>query len=169
MVMSPRLRTFVLTLHVVSSVGLLGSVASFLALAVIGLAGGNGDMARAVYVAMKPIAWFVIVPLLAASLLIGVVQSLGTTWGLFRYYWVVAKLLLTLFASIVLSLQMGLIDTVAAAAAQATFGMSDLMEGRMALVLHSGGGLLVLLLPVVLSVYKPRGKTRYGRRVTAAA
>jgi hypothetical protein len=31
-------------------------------------------------------------------------------------------------------------------------------------VIHAGGGLLVLLLPVVLSVYKPRGMTRYGWR-----
>jgi len=31
-------------------------------------------------------------------------------------------------------------------------------------VVHAGGGLLVLLVPMILSVYKPRGMTRYGRR-----
>jgi hypothetical protein len=36
------------------------------------------------------------------------------------------------------------------------------------MVLHSAGGLLVLLLPMVLSVYKPRGLTGWGRaRATA--
>jgi hypothetical protein len=29
---------------------------------------------------------------------------------------------------------------------------------------HSSGGLTVLLLPVLLSIYKPRGRTRFGRR-----
>ena len=31
-------------------------------------------------------------------------------------------------------------------------------------LLHAGGGLLVLLVAVTLSVYKPWGMTRYGRR-----
>jgi len=31
-------------------------------------------------------------------------------------------------------------------------------------VLHSGGGLLVLLVNTTLSVYKPWGRTRYGLR-----
>lgn len=34
----------------------------------------------------------------------------------------------------------------------------------MALVFHSGAGLLVLLLPMVLSVYKPKGLTGFGFR-----
>ena len=46
--------------------------------------------------------WFVIVPLSLAALLTGVVESLGTTWGLFRHYWIVTKLLLTVLATIIL-------------------------------------------------------------------
>jgi hypothetical protein len=168
MAMTPRLRNLVLAMHVATSVGLLGAVASFLALAIIGLASRDPQVVRAAYVAMKPVAWFVIIPLMAASLLIGIVESLGTTWGLFRHYWVVVKLLLTIFATIVLLLQMTVIGRVAAAAAQATLAGSDLLDARMALILHSAGGLLVLLLPVVLSVYKPRGRTRYGQRVALA-
>ena len=34
----------------------------------------------------------------------GLVQSLGTEWGLFRYYWIVAKLSLTVVATMVLML-----------------------------------------------------------------
>lgn len=161
--MGPRLRNLVLTAHVASSVGLLGAVASFLALAVAGLASTDGEVVSASYIAMRVVAWFVVVPLTMASLVIGVVQSLGTTWGLFRYYWVLAKLVLTVVVMIVLLLQMGLIDGLASAAGT-VLSAGDLREARMALVVHSGGGLLVLLLPVVLSVYKPRGKTGYGRR-----
>ena len=39
-----------------------------------------------------------------ASLATGVVQSLGTKWGLFRYWWVVVKLVITVIAVIVLLL-----------------------------------------------------------------
>jgi hypothetical protein len=39
MAMTPRLRKFALTAHVTSSVGWLGAVAAFLALAVAGLTG----------------------------------------------------------------------------------------------------------------------------------
>lgn len=31
-------------------------------------------------------------------------------------------------------------------------------------VLHAGGALLVLLVATVLSIFKPRGMTRYGQR-----
>lgn len=94
MTMTPRLRKFALTAHVVSSVGLLGAIASFLALAIAGVTSQNAQMVRAAYLAMELIAWFLIVPSAFASLLTGLIQSLGTSWGLFRHYWVLAKLLL---------------------------------------------------------------------------
>jgi hypothetical protein len=51
---------------------------------------------------MESIGWFVIVPLCFASLLTGLVMPLGTAWGLFRHYWVVAKLLIAIVATILL-------------------------------------------------------------------
>ncbi|VTU44367.1 hypothetical protein [Variovorax sp. RA8] len=62
MTMTPSLRRFVLTAHVTSSVGLLGAVACFLALAVAGLINRDAQMVRAAYLAMDLTAWFVIVP-----------------------------------------------------------------------------------------------------------
>jgi hypothetical protein len=162
--MTPRLRKFALTAHVASSVGSLGAVAGFLALAVAGLTSQDGQMVRGAYLAMELTAWFVIVPLVLASLLTGVVQALGTQWGLLRHYWVLAKLLLTVLAAIVLLLQMELICYLAGVAAQTTLSSLDLREARHSLVVHAAGGLLVLLVPVVLSLYKPRGMTRYGWR-----
>jgi hypothetical protein len=63
MIMTPRLRKFVLTAHVTSSVGWLGAVAVFLALAVIGLTSQDAETVRAVYLVMEPAAWFVLAPL----------------------------------------------------------------------------------------------------------
>ena len=164
MTMAPRLRKFALTAHITSSVGLLGVVACFLALAVAGLTGEDARMVRAAYLAMELTARFVIVPLAVASLLTGVVQSLGTPWGLFRHYWVLVKLLLTVFATTVLLLKMELIGYVAGVAAETTLSSADLRAARTELVSHASGGLLVLLIPMALSVYKPRGMTRYGWR-----
>jgi hypothetical protein len=100
MAMPPRLRKFALTAHIAASVGWLGSVAAFLALAVAGLAAGpESHRAQGAYVAMEITGWYVIAPLAFASLLTGLVQALGTTWGLFRHYWVLAKLALTVLST----------------------------------------------------------------------
>src|SRR6266571_4033072 len=164
MTMAPSLRKFALTAHVTSSVGLLGSIAAFLALAVAGLASQDAQMVRGAYPAMELIARFVIVPLAFASLLVGLIQSLGTPWGLFRHYWVLVKLLLTVFATIVLLVQMELISYAAHLAGETTLSRGELRAAGIQLVVHAAGGLLVLLVPTVLSVYKPPGITRYARR-----
>jgi predicted secreted protein len=161
--MAPRLRKFVLTVHVTSSLGWCGAVAAVLALAVAGLTSQDTRMVRAAYLAVEPITWFVILPLAFASLLSGITLSLGTTWGLFRHYWVVFKLLLTVFATAVLLMYTQTIDHMAGVAAQATPSGAELGELGGSLALHAGGGLLVLLTNTVLAVYKPRGRTRYGR------
>jgi hypothetical protein len=103
-------------------------------------------------------------PLNLASLLTGLVQSLGTTWGLFRHYWVLAKFLLTIFATIILLLHTRPISYIAAVAAETTLSGADLRRLRIQLVADAGAALLVLLVNTTLSVYKPRGMTRYGRR-----
>ncbi len=164
MIMAPRLRKAVLTAHIASSVGLLGAITAFLALSVVGVASPDDQAVRGLYPAMAWIARLVIVPLALTSLLIGVVQSLGTPWGLFRHWWVVAKLLATAFATVVLLLKMPLIDYVARTAPQIAFAGDNLRAARLELTVHAAGGLMVLLLPMLLSVYKPRGLTRYGWR-----
>ncbi len=102
MTMPPRLRKFALTAHVTTTVGWLGAVVVFLALAVVGLTSQDAQTVRGAYLVMEPAAWFALVPLAFASLLTGIVMSLGTTWGLFRHYWVLFKLLIAVFATIVL-------------------------------------------------------------------
>jgi len=162
--MTSSQRKFALTMHVAASVGLLGSIAAFLALAVAGLISRDTQMVRAAYPAMALIARFVIVPLAFAASLTGLIQSLGTSWGLFRHYWVSLKLLLTVFATAVLSIKMELIDYAARLAEETKSSGADLRAAGIQLAVHATGGLLVLLVPMVLSVYKPPGMTRYGHR-----
>lgn len=164
MTMSPCLRKIVLVAHVTSSVGWIGTVAGFLALAIAGLTSEDAQMVRAAYLANELTTWFVIVPLSLVSLLTGLIQSVGTTWGLFRHYWVLVKLLLTVLATTVLLLKVQPISYMAGVAADTTLSGADLRGLRSSLVAHAGGGLLVLLIAATLAVYKPRGITRYGQR-----
>lgn len=164
MVFTPRLRNLALTAHVTASVGWLGALAGFLAHAVASLIGQDAQMVRAADLAMGLIAWYVILPLSFASLSTGFVQALGTPWGLFRHYWVLAKLLLTALATFVLLLKMKPISYLAAMASETTLSSVDLTGLRKSLMVHAGGGLLVLLAVTALAVYKPRGVTPYGAR-----
>ncbi|WP_437719525.1 hypothetical protein [Sorangium sp. So ce448] len=169
MTMTPPLRKLALTAHVTSSVGWLGSVAAFLALAIAGLTWQEAPTVRAAYLAMDLITWLVIVPLSLASLLTGVVQSLGTPWGLLRHYWVMFKLLLTVVATGVLLLHTRPIHYVASVAAETALSGRDLRQVRIQLVADATAALVTLLVATALSVYKPRGVTRYGRREQRAA
>ncbi|MEP6956533.1 MAG: hypothetical protein ABI883_06885, partial [Chthoniobacterales bacterium] len=63
------------------------------------------------------IGWFVIVPLSIAALLSGLIQSLGTQWGLARYWWILAKLSLTIGAIAILLALMQAVSRMARLAA----------------------------------------------------
>jgi hypothetical protein len=166
MTMRPGVRKLTLTAHVVSSVGWLGSVVAFLALSIAGLTSRSPEIVRGAYLAMNLIGQFIIVPLTLAALLTGLVQALGTHWGLFRYYWVLTKFSLTVIATTLLLLHQ--FTAVAEAARRASAGAADTLPdvGRLGtqLVADSGAAVLVLLVTTTLSVFKPWGKTRYGRR-----
>ncbi len=165
MTMAPGLRKFGLTAHVTSSVGWLGAVAAFLALAVTGLTSQDAQLVRSAYLVMELTGWFLLVPLAFASLLTGLVQSLGTEWGLFRHYWVLFKLLINVFATIVLLMYMQTLGYLAGVAAETTLSGADLSGLRSpSPVLHAGAALLLLLVATTLAVYKPRGMTAYGAR-----
>jgi len=163
MTITPRLRKFALATHLTSSVGWLGAVAGYIALDVAAATSQDAQTLRAAYLAMELVARYVIVPLALASLLTGLVMSLGTRWGLFRHYWVLISLLLTIIATAVLVVETQTISYFAGIAADPTTSDDDLRALGSTLV-HSVGGTVVLLVILVLNVYKPRGMTRYGWR-----
>lgn len=155
-------RRLVLLLHIVSSVGWVGAVVTSLVLAVVAVT-QDIETARAVYVVLEPMGRYVLVPLSIASFGTGIVQSVGTRWGLFWHYWVIVKLIINVVSAAVL---FAYLETLAmlAAAARAPVPEGSAMIPSSSPVVHSAGGLLFLLGATVLSVYKPRGMTRYGQR-----
>ena len=163
MTLSPGLRKLALTAHVTASVGWLGAVAGTFGLGVAILTSRDVETVRAAYLALELGAWYVLVPFAFASLLTGVVQSVGTPWGLFRHYWVLAKLLMNVFATIVLLLYTQTLGHLADIAETSAAGdPASLRDASPAL--HAGTAVLLLVVATVLAVYKPQGMTPYGRR-----
>lgn len=159
--MPPGVRKLMLVAHVTTAVGWLGAVVVFIGLAIVGLTSQDVQTVRGVYLVMEPAAWYVLVPLAVGTLIIGVIQSLGSRWGLFRHYWVIFKLLIVIVATIVL---LNYMSTFALLADTAASG-ADLAAVRSSSpLLHGVLALLALLTAAVLSVYKPRGMTAYGQR-----
>jgi len=162
--MTRGLRKFVLTAHVTFTVGWLGAVVTFLVLAIDGLTSQNVQRVSAAYIAMELIARYVIVPLSFAPLVTGPVLSLGTPWGLFRHYWILAKLVITILCTIIMQAHMQPIIYLASAAANTTIFNAELHKMQIQMVIASSAALVALLVATTLAVYKPRGMTSYGWR-----
>ncbi|HET9495849.1 MAG TPA: hypothetical protein VFR15_16610, partial [Chloroflexia bacterium] len=162
--MRPNVRKLALTAHVTTSVGWLGSVAAFLALTVAGLTGQDAQVVRGVYIAADLTTGLVIVPLAFASLLTGLIQSLGTEWGLIRHYWVLAKLAITVLSTLILLMHTQPIGILAQLARVSTLDSALIGELQIQLVADSAAAVVALLIATGLSVYKPRGLTPYGWR-----
>lgn len=161
MIMAPGLRKCVLIVHLALSLGWIGAVVAYLVLGVSAVTSEDAQTVRAAWIAMELTGWSAIVPLSLGSLLTGLVMSLGTPWGLFRHYWVVISLALTVFATVVLLLHMPTVSSLADVAREADRAALSRLGGDL---LHPGVGLVVLLVITGLNVYKPRGLTPYGWR-----
>lgn len=185
MTLTPGLRKLVLSLHLAVSVGWIGAIVAYVSLAVAAMSRQDAQTVRGAWMAMEVTIRFVIVPLALGSLLTGLVMALGTKWGLFRHYWVLISLVLTIFATAVLLSHVQTVRALAEVAAewdaaavpgrqsrsgqeqpheQAAHLAEQLIAGLPGELLHAGGGLAVLLVVQVLNVYKPVGMTRYGWR-----
>src|SRR5688572_4225658 len=123
--MSRGLRKFVLTAHITFAVSWLGTVAGFLAFAIVGLTNQDDQIVRSAYLAMDLITRFVILPLSFAPLLTGPILSLGTPWGLFRHYWILAKLFITILSTFILLIHMQPISHLSHLAMDGTLAGAD--------------------------------------------
>lgn len=163
--MTSSLRKFALTTHITLSVGWVGAVFAYLVLVVAAMRGEGDQALRSAWITMELIGWYLIVPLALASLLTGLVMSLGTPWGLFRHYWVLISLVLTIVATVVLLAHMPTVSFFASVAAgMDPANVSELRGALRGELLHDGVGVLLLLVIEALNVYKPQGMTAFGRQ-----
>lgn len=161
MTMSAGLRKFALTAHLLCSIGWIGAVVAYLGLGIRATTSDDLETVRAAWIAMELTGWFVIVPFAVGALLTGLMMSLGTPWGLFRHYWVLISFVLTVFSNAILLLHMPTVTAITEVVRRADAASTGRFGGDL---LHSGLGLVVLVVIVVFNVYKPRGMTPYGWR-----
>lgn len=159
--MNQKVSKAMLTTHITFSVGWIGTVAAFLALSIVGLVSSDA-IVRSCYIAMEIVAWFTIIPFCFASLLTGLVQALGTHWGLFKHWWVFVKLILTVIATLILILHMQPISYLADVATQNVISYDELRGLRVRIVADAAAAILVLTAITTVSVYKPWGRIQFG-------
>lgn len=147
--LSPRARRVVLTAHIVASVGLLGDVAGFLAVAIRATLTDDPGLADASYEILGMFSVVFGIPLSMTALLTGVALGLGTKWGVLRYPWVTTKLLLILSVIVVGTFVLPPVNAMRGGGADAR------------LIAGAAWDVLALITATGLAVYKPgRRRTR---------
>ncbi|MFI9170136.1 DUF2269 family protein [Streptomyces lincolnensis] len=160
----PARRAF-LVVHVASSASWLGLTLGLLALGVTAATTGSAVTVEASVRAMQLFADWLLLPVAFLTLLSGVVLSLGTPWGLARHRWVWTKFWLTLatITATVFALRPGVNSAVAAVAAGGPLpDAGDVLFGPVV-------SLSAYVFMTVISVLKPWGPTRRGRRLRESA
>ncbi|QBI55744.1 hypothetical protein [Streptomonospora litoralis] len=162
MKLPPGPRKAVLSVHVIASAGWLGVHAGVLTLLAAGLAAEGAARAGELYGAAATLAGTLVLPLSLLAPASGLLCALGTPWGLFRHYWVAAKLALTLV--LVVGSNIRLVPGVVALAADTEGGtVLPAYADRLSLVVALSVALAVLCAASVLSSAKPFGRIRRRR------
>ncbi|MFI6084522.1 DUF2269 domain-containing protein [Streptomyces sp. NPDC051217] len=153
-------RRALLVVHVAVSVSWLGLTLGLLTLGITAYTTGDSTLTDASYRAMNVFADWLLAPVVVVTLVSGLVLSLGTPWGLARYHWVWIKFWITLVtgAATVFALRPGI------GQAADSGGVPDI-----SLVAAPAVATGAYLFMTVVSVLKPWGLTRRGRRHRAAA
>ncbi|MDA8370845.1 MAG: hypothetical protein M0026_13405 [Nocardiopsaceae bacterium] len=159
----PGWRKAVLSVHVIASVGWLGVHACLVALLAIGLAADGPARAGAAYTAAGMLVQTLVAPVSLTSLGTGLVLSSATPWGLFRHYWVAAKLVLTILLVFGSNLSLGPAVVEMAAAAQGGTAVPPDSD-RLRYVVALSVALCALLAATLLSTVKPFGRIRPPQR-----
>lgn len=159
-----------LAAHVIVSVGWLGAAFAKLVLLMAVMTSGP-DIAAAAYVAATKVVNVVFPPLAIGTVVTGLLLSVGTKWRLLDHYWVATKLVLSV-GVITTAVQLGsrleqrpISASVGPGAADSVIGIAS--APMTLLIALTVAHLLMLGAATVISVYKPWGRTWFGRRKAA--
>ncbi|MFF5987838.1 hypothetical protein [Prauserella flavalba] len=153
-------RKWLLFVHVVSSVGWIGVEACLLTLGIVGVSSTDPAVVTGSSVIAGVLGGTFYFPVSLVALISGLLLGIGTKWGLLRYHWVVAKLVLTI------ALYFGgnlLVVPRFVAAGEAVADGGQAGDARTLLVSAMTAGLVLLLVATLLSVFTPGGRTPWYR------
>ena len=147
----PRARRALLTVHIITGVGLLGSVAGVLAVNIRAAGTSDAELAAASYELLAMFTLLFGIPLSLASLATGILLGLSSAWGVLRFAWVASKL----------GLLLGVILVGAFVLGPGTDAMRSGQGGAEArLIAGSIYDVAALTLATGLSMFKPRRRRR---------
>ncbi|MDQ1022568.1 ferredoxin-NADP reductase [Streptomyces umbrinus] len=167
-----RPRKALLAVHVIAAGCWAGVALMMAAIGITTLASDDVEYIAGAYALMETFDVSLLGWLNFAATLSGIGLAVTSQWGVVRYYWVAAKLAISLVIlfSAFSWIHGTLEEAVVEAERLAETGGSAAQLGSGPVVVASGFGFafLLLVLATLLSLYKPGGRTRRGRRVLAA-
>jgi hypothetical protein len=153
--LTPRWRKFLLTIHIASSVGAFGGLVSVAAITTSTLSGADPLTA---YRAADLAETAIVIPLALVALASGTALATLSRWGLFRFWWVAIKLVITTALAALASF--GLAPHLHEAAALAAAGAPISTAEHVELAMLPAGAAVLLLVNIALSVYKPAARLK---------
>ncbi|MDT9692004.1 DUF2269 domain-containing protein [Streptomyces sp. P9(2023)] len=152
-------RRALLVVHVAVSVAWLGLSVGLLTLGITAYTTGDPSLTEAAYRAMKVFADWLLAPVAVVTLVSGLALSLGTPWGLARHRWVWIKFWITLAtaAATVFALRPEIAHAAAAGVPDSSLVAAPVVSTT------------AYLFMTAISVLKPWGLTRRGRRLRVSA
>lgn len=148
--MTRTVRKPLTALHIIASVGLLGSSSALLMVAVTAATTHDAQLAHSAYRLMDTQTLVFGIPLSFTALFTGLGMGLVTKWGVLRYWWTTAKLTL-------------LVLTILCGALVIGPGIDDRLHGQgseWGVVAAVGANVAMLTGAAVISVFKPGGRLR---------
>ena len=140
--LTQRVRLLVVTIHVITSVGMFGVT---VALVTFQVAVGQLQASSKPNQILDLVSVRVLTPMAVTALGTGVVLAVGSPWGLLRWRWIIAKLQISAMLSVVgLANLVGLLDPVTVLVARVC-------------------ALVALVVMVAVSMAKPWGRARPQR------
>jgi uncharacterized membrane protein len=157
-------RRTTLLLHILCGVGWMGLDLGLATLVLTGATTGSGPVAAASYTAVR-IVIPVVVPVLALGMLLtGVVLGLGTKYGLVQWTWVLVKLCVAIVLTVLVFV--ALVPGALSIPTELTGAADDIRReiGAAAsdLIYPPVVSFLALGFAMVVSIWKPWGRTRWG-------
>lgn len=163
----PAWRKGLLVLHIIAGIGWMGVDIALFILLMTARTSDNAVLVASGFNAMRTVVPLAVPPLSLSILITGVLLGLGTSWGLFRYWWVLVKLSLSLLMTVLVftSLVPGvsaiaLLDLSSTSADAVRAGLGDLPTQLLYPPIVS---FLMLGAATVLSVYKPWRRTPWSQ------
>jgi hypothetical protein len=163
-------RRTVLVGHVLCGVGWMGLDLGLMVLVLTGATSDSGPTVAAAYTAARLVIP-VVVPVLATGMLLsGILLGWGTKWGLLQWTWVVTKLAigLVLTALVFVALVPGALSIPTELTGTAAEVRDAVGAGGRAQNLPPRVGFQARGFALVLSIWKPWGRTRWARRPAPA-